>query len=57
MFCKLYVAHLENTEKKRLEDLHCVILKKKLMEIGIDDEICVPGQYSHLICPMVCYSL
>ena len=33
------------------------ILKLKLEELGMDcDEISMPGQYNHLLCPMVCCS-
>ncbi|KAL6198538.1 hypothetical protein ACLB2K_028327 [Fragaria x ananassa] len=38
---------LEITDEQR-----CESLTKKLKEIGIDDEICEPAQYGHLICPM-----
>ncbi|KAB1210459.1 hypothetical protein CJ030_MR6G010755 [Morella rubra] len=31
---------------------HMKILKQKLEEIGIDSELCTPGQYNHLLCPM-----
>lgn len=29
------------------------IMKIKLKEMGMDMEKCVPGQYSHLLCPAV----
>ncbi|XP_040362793.1 twinkle homolog protein, chloroplastic/mitochondrial isoform X2 [Rosa chinensis] len=41
------LADLEITDEQRYE-----ALTKKLKEIGIDDEICEPAQYGHLICPM-----
>lgn len=50
VFCEFNVVDLEITDEQR-----CESLTKKLKEIGIDDEICEPAQYGHLICPMVCY--
>ncbi|XP_050367783.1 twinkle homolog protein, chloroplastic/mitochondrial [Argentina anserina] len=38
---------LEITDEMRRESL-----LKKLKEISIDDELCIPMQYGHLICPM-----
>ncbi|KAK4597888.1 hypothetical protein RGQ29_015417 [Quercus rubra] len=43
---------LETPAEYRLETTQLKILKQKLEELGMDTEICVPGQYNHLLCPM-----
>ncbi|XP_030960881.1 twinkle homolog protein, chloroplastic/mitochondrial isoform X2 [Quercus lobata] len=43
---------LESPAEYRLETTQLKILKQKLEELGMDTEICVPGQYNHLLCPM-----
>ncbi|KAF3942941.1 hypothetical protein CMV_030452, partial [Castanea mollissima] len=43
---------LESPAEYRLETTQLKILKRKLEELGMDTEICVPGQYNHLLCPM-----
>ncbi|XP_075659784.1 twinkle homolog protein, chloroplastic/mitochondrial isoform X1 [Castanea sativa] len=43
---------LESPTEYRLETTQLKILKRKLEELGMDTEICVPGQYNHLLCPM-----
>ncbi|KAE9594858.1 putative DNA helicase [Lupinus albus] len=43
-------VHLENLNEAKVE-MQFNLLKTKLMAIGIDTDICVPGQYTHLLCP------
>lgn len=50
---QLYVAELENAEEKRVDFNQLSRLKLKLEMLGIDYGICMPGQYNHLICPIV----
>nr|POE71142.1 twinkle like protein, chloroplastic/mitochondrial [Quercus suber] len=42
---------LESPAESRLETTQLKILKQKLEELGMDNEICVPGQHNHLLCP------
>ncbi|CAL0301007.1 unnamed protein product [Lupinus luteus] len=41
---------MENPNEAKVE-MQFELLKTKLKAIGIDTDICVPGQYSHLLCP------
>lgn len=46
-------VQLESPVEKNME-LQLNILKKKLEAIGVETEMCEPGQYNHLLCPEVC---
>ncbi|KAG5005868.1 hypothetical protein JHK85_024410 [Glycine max] len=43
-------VQLESPVEKNME-LQLNILKKKLEAIGVETEMCEPGQYNHLLCP------
>ncbi|KAE9599195.1 putative DNA helicase [Lupinus albus] len=43
-------VHLEKQDEAKVE-MQFNLLKKKLKAVGIDTDICVPGQYTHLLCP------
>lgn len=43
---------MESPTENGLDSAQLKILKQKLEELGMDSEICVPGQYNHLLCPM-----
>ncbi|XP_023000969.1 twinkle homolog protein, chloroplastic/mitochondrial [Cucurbita maxima] len=45
-------AFMENPLAEALSLTRLNILKKKLQELDIDAEFCVPGQTNHLLCPM-----
>ncbi|KAL4011835.1 hypothetical protein IC575_028898 [Cucumis melo] len=45
-------AFSENPRDKALSSTLLNILRKKLQDLGIDIEACVPGQFSGLLCPM-----
>ncbi|XP_038894379.1 twinkle homolog protein, chloroplastic/mitochondrial [Benincasa hispida] len=45
-------AFLENPLDEALSSTPLNVLRKKLQELDIDTESCVPGQTNHLLCPM-----
>ncbi|KAF5480492.1 hypothetical protein F2P56_001242 [Juglans regia] len=45
-------VYMESPTENGLDSAQLKILKQKLEELGMDSEICVPGQYNHLLCPM-----
>uniref|UniRef100_A0A2N9H9D8 Uncharacterized protein n=1 Tax=Fagus sylvatica TaxID=28930 RepID=A0A2N9H9D8_FAGSY len=45
-------ASLESPAGHILDLAQLKILKQKLEELGMDTDICIPGQYNHLLCPM-----
>lgn len=52
---EFYVVEVETPKENGMSSMQMRILKEKLENLGIDGEtISVPGQYNHLICPMVC---
>lgn len=53
IFALLHAAFLENPLDEALSSTQLKVLKKKLEELDIDTESCVPGQTNHLLCPMV----
>lgn len=44
---------LEIPEENRLAMVP-IKLRQKMEEVGLDSNLCIPGQYNNLICPMVC---
>ncbi|KAJ7969205.1 twinkle-like protein, chloroplastic/mitochondrial [Quillaja saponaria] len=44
-------AYVKSPEEERFDPTQFKILKRKLEELGVDCEICVPGQYYNLLCP------
>ncbi|XP_059451523.1 twinkle homolog protein, chloroplastic/mitochondrial-like isoform X1 [Corylus avellana] len=42
----------EGLAKNCLDPEVSEILKKKLENLGMDTDICIPGQYNHLLCPI-----
>lgn len=49
----IHAAFLENPLDEALISTQLNVLRKKLEELDIDTESCVPGQTNHLLCPMV----
>ncbi|KAJ7947418.1 twinkle-like protein, chloroplastic/mitochondrial [Quillaja saponaria] len=45
-------TNVPRPEEKRLDPLQFKMLKQKLEELGVDCQICVPGQDNQLLCPM-----
>lgn len=45
-------VHRERMAENTLNLSQLKILKQKLEELGIDSEICIPGQYNHVLCPV-----
>ncbi|KAL7211198.1 hypothetical protein ACSBR2_014136 [Camellia fascicularis] len=42
----------ENLEENGINLAEMKVLRRKMEELGIDSNLCKPGQYNHLICPM-----
>ncbi|KAL7211226.1 hypothetical protein ACSBR2_014160 [Camellia fascicularis] len=42
----------ETLEENGIDLAEMKVLRRKMEELGIDSNLCKPGQYNHLICPM-----
>ncbi|CAL5346482.1 unnamed protein product [Camellia sinensis] len=49
---KVYQLYGETLEENGIDLAEMKVLRRKMEEHGIDSNLCKPGQYNHLICPM-----
>lgn len=54
MFCCLCLYLVSQVGLEIPEDNVPIKLRQKMESVGIDSNLCRPGQYNGLICPMVC---
>ncbi|KAL6991924.1 DNA helicase, partial [Sarracenia purpurea var. burkii] len=49
-----YVSHANITtpEVSSLDSVQMRVLRQKMKELGLDNDLCRPGQYNHMTCPM-----
>ncbi|THF94123.1 hypothetical protein TEA_025350 [Camellia sinensis var. sinensis] len=48
----VYQLYGETLEENGIDLAEMKVLRRKIEELGIDSNLCKPGQYNHLICPM-----
>ncbi|KAI8001198.1 hypothetical protein LOK49_LG09G02500 [Camellia lanceoleosa] len=48
----VYQLYGETLEENGIDLAEVKVLRRKMEELGIDGNLCKPGQYNHLICPM-----